>query len=137
VKFENLLQSKTSHTKYRPYRGRFPRLTVIAYDINKIRSIDLAYVDKLAKYNNGVKYLLVSVDVLSREPRVQPMRTKSAGETAKTFGRVITKTKSLKVWSNKETEFKGAFKKLCESSKGIDTFTTKHEAKSAFAERNI
>ena len=80
----------------------------------------MAYVDKLAKYNNGVKYLLVAVDVLSRKLRVQPMRTKGAEETAKTFGRMITKTKPLKVWSDKGTEFKGAFKKFCES-KGTDT----------------
>ena len=96
----------------------------------------MAYVDKLAKYNNGVKYLLVTVDVLSRELRVQPMRTKSAEEAAKTFGRLITKTKPLKVWSDKGTDFKGAFKKFCES-KGIDTYTTNSEAKSAFAERII
>ena len=136
VKVETFLQSKNSHTKYRQYRRRFPRLKVIAYDINEIWSIDLAYVDKLANYNNGIKYLLVAVDVLSRKLRVQPMRTKGADETAKTFGRTITKTKPLKVWSDKGTEFKGAFKKFCES-KGINTYTTNSEAKSAFAERNI
>ena len=57
-------------------------------------------------------------------------------ETAKTFARMITKTKPLKVWSDEGTEFKGAFKKCCEA-KGIGIYTTKSEAKSAFAERNI
>ena len=99
LKVENFLQIKTSDTKYRQYRRRFPPLIVIAYDISEIWSIDLAYEYKLAKYNNGVKYLLVSVDVLSRKLRgVQPMWTKTAEETAKTFGRMITKTKPLKVW---------------------------------------
>ena len=64
------------------------------------------------------------------------MRTKGAEETAKTFGRMITKTKPLKVWSDEGTEFKKAFKKFCES-KGIDTYNTNSEAKSAFAGRNI
>ena len=67
VKVEFFIQSKNSHTKYRQYRRRFPRLKVIAYDINEIWSIDLAYVDKLTKYNNGVEYILVAVDVLSRK----------------------------------------------------------------------
>ena len=120
MKVESFSQSQNSHTKYRQYRRRFPRLKVIAYDINEIWSIDLAYVDKLAKYNNGFKYLLVAVDVLSRKLIVQPMRTKGTEETAKTFGRMITKTKLLKVWSDKRTEFERALKKLCES-KGIDT----------------
>ena len=136
MKVETFLQSKNSHTKYRQYRRHFPRLKVIAHDINEIWSIDLAYVDKLADYNIGVKYLLVAVDALSRKLRVQPMRTKGAEETAKAFGRLITKTKPLKVWFDKGTEFKGAFKKFYES-KGIDTYTTNSEAKSACAERNI
>ena len=59
---ENFLQIKTSDTKYRQYRRRFPPLIVIVYDISEIWSIDLAYEYKLAKYNNGVKYLLVSVE---------------------------------------------------------------------------
>ena len=136
LKVENFLQSKNSHTKYRQYRRHFPRLKVIAYDVNEIWSNDLAYVVKLAKCNNGVKYLLVDVDVLSQKLRVQPMRTKGAEETAKTFGRMIIKIKPLEVSSDKGTEFKGAFKKFCES-KSIDTYTTNSEAKSAFAERNI
>ena len=60
------LQQKDAHTKYRQIQRKFPRHKVIAYEINEIWSIDVAYVDKLAKYNNGVKYLLVAVDVLSK-----------------------------------------------------------------------
>ena len=130
------LHQKNAHTKYRQVRRRFPRLKVIAYDINEIWSIDVAYVDKLAKYNNGVKYLLVAVDVLSRYLRVVPMRSKSAPETAKAFKKMTVKVKPQKVWSDKGTEFKGAFKNLCDEM-GIETYTTASETKSAFAERNI
>ena len=41
-----------------------------------------------------------------------------------------------KVWVDKGTEFKGSFKTLCEN-KGIKTYITESEKKSAFAERNI
>ena len=92
--------------------------------------------DKLAKYNNGVKYLLVAVDVLSRYLRVSPMRSKSAEETARTFRKMIQKQKPQKVWTDKGTEFKGAFKNLCDQE-GIETYTTQSETKSAYAERNI
>ena len=49
---------------------------------------------------------------------------------------MITKEKPEKVWSDKGTEFKGAFKRFCELN-NIETYTTHSEAKSAFAERNI
>ena len=65
-KIEKFLQSKNSYTKYRQFRKNFPRLKVVAYRINEIWSMDVAYMDKIAKHNNGVKYLLVAVDVLSR-----------------------------------------------------------------------
>ena len=105
------------------------------YDVNEICSIDSAYVDNLAKKSNGFKYLLVAGDVLSRKLRIQRLRTEGAAETAKTFGRMITKTKTLKIWSDKRTELKAAFNNLCES-KGIDTSTTNSDVKLAFAERN-
>ena len=83
-----------------------------------------------------MKYLLVVVDVLSRYLRVLPMRKKSADETAKTFKKMIQKRQPQKVWTDKGTEFKGAFKQLCDE-KSIDTYTTQSETKSAYAERNI
>ena len=135
-KVESFLEGKNAHTKYRQFPRSFTRLKVIAYDINEIWSVDVAYVDKLAKYNHGVKYLLVAVDVLSRKLRVQPMRSKTAQETRKAFARMITEVKPEKVWSDKGTEFRGSFKQFCDSN-GIDTYTTHSEAKSAFAERNI
>ena len=100
-----------------------------------LTTIDLAYVDKLAKYNNGVKFLLVAVDALSRKLWVESMRSKTAEETAKTFARMTSMAKPKKVWSDKGTEFRGAFKEFC-NRKGIETYTTHSEAKSAFAQRN-
>ena len=60
-------------------------------------SFDWAYSDKLVKKNNCVKCPFVAVGVLSPKLRAQPLRTKGVEETAKTFGRMITKTKALKV----------------------------------------
>ena len=130
------MRNKNAHTKYTQFRRKFPRLIVISYDIDEIWSIDVAYVDKLAKYNHGVKYLLVAVDVLSRKLRVEPMRSKYAEETANSFARMINKKKPQKVWSGKGTEFRGASERFCQSNE-IATYSTHSDAKSAFAGRNI
>ena len=135
AKIDTFLQQKDAHTKYRQIQRKFPRLKVIAYEINEIWSIDVAYVDKLAKYNNGVKYLLVAVDVLSRFLRVVPMRSKSAPDAAKAFEKMIEKVQPQKVWSDKGTEFKGAFKNLCDQ-RGIATYTTASETVSFCREKH-
>ena len=84
-KVKNFLRSQSSHTKYGLFRKTYPRLKVIVNYINKIWSLDLAYVDKLAKYNRGVRYLLVAVDCLSRYLQVEPLKTKYAEETSEAF----------------------------------------------------
>ena len=83
---------------------------MIVYDINEIWSIDLAYVDKLAKYNKDIKYLLVAVDCMSRYLRVQPLKSKCATTTAEAFSQMIKTEKPKEVWVDKGTEFKGSFK---------------------------
>ena len=92
--------------------------------------------DKVAQLNNGVKYLLVAVDVLSRYLRVQPMKALCAKDAVEAFKKMIKKKQPEKVWTDKGSEFKGDFKKFCEK-KGINLYTTESETKSAFAERNI
>ena len=53
AKIDTFLQQKDAHTKYRQIQRKFSRLKVITYEINEVWSIDVAYVDKLVKYNNG------------------------------------------------------------------------------------
>ena len=89
TKVKMYLETKPSFTKYRAQRLNFPRLKVIVNDLHEIWSLDLAHVDKLAKYNRDVKYLLVAVDCLSRYLRVEPLKTKNATETAKAFQNMI------------------------------------------------
>ena len=48
------LETKPSFTKKRSIRLKFERLRIIVKDINEIWSLDLAHVDKLAKYNRDV-----------------------------------------------------------------------------------
>lgn len=111
-------------------------MKVIAFDINEIWSVDLAYMDKLAKYNDGVKYLMIAVDVLSRYLRVEKLKTKQATETSTALKRMIKSKQPQKLWVDKGTEFKSSFSQLCQR-KGIEIYNTESDTKSAFAERNI
>ena len=49
------LEEKSSFTKYRSRRLKFPRLKDFVKKINVDWSLDLAFVDKFAKFNRGVK----------------------------------------------------------------------------------
>ena len=92
-KVEKFLQTKTSYTKFGPPIRSFRRLQAFSKYINEIWCMDLAFVDKLASQNNGVKYLLVAVDTFSRFVRVQTMKTKYAQDTLKAFRKMISRKK--------------------------------------------
>ena len=78
--------------------------------------MDLAYVDKLAKENNGVKYLLVRQDLFDRTVDAKRMKTEDSKETVRGFLFMITKTiRPRKIWVDKGTEFSGGFKKFCKA----------------------
>ena len=53
--------------------------------------MDLAYVDKVAKDNKGVKYLLVRQDLFNRTVDAKGMKSKDSKETVREFLTMITK----------------------------------------------
>ena len=103
LKVRHFLHSEPAYTKHRAVRRKIPRLKVIVYDIDEIWSVDLAYVDKLAKYNKDFKYLLVAVDCMSRYLRVQPLKSKYATATAEAFKNMIKIKQPKKLWVDKGT----------------------------------
>ena len=131
------VHSKDFLTKFTLAARTFKRKGAFARFRNEIWCMDLAYVDKLAKENNGVKYLLVRRDLFDRTVNAKGMKTKDSQETVKAFSSMITKrNRPKKIWVDKGTEFAGAFKKFC-TAEGIQVCSTMSETKAAFAERTI
>ena len=90
-KVRQFLHSRDSYTKFTLAARKFKRMRAFARFKNEICCMDLAYVDKLAKENNGVKYLLVRQDLFDRTVIAKGMKTKDSQETVKAFSTMITK----------------------------------------------
>ena len=118
-KVRQFLHSKDSYTKFTLAAQNFKRMRAFDRFRNEIWCMDLAYVDKLAKENNGVKYFLVRQDLFDRTVNAKAMKTKGSQETVKAFSSMIKKrNRPRAIWVNKGTEFAGAFKKVC-TAEGI------------------
>ena len=65
-KVRQFLLSKPFYTKLTLATRTLNRMKAFNHFKEEIRFMDLAYVDKLAKDNNGVKYLLVRQDLFDR-----------------------------------------------------------------------
>ena len=136
-KVRQLLHSKDSYTKFTLAARKFKRMSAFARFRNEIWCMDHSYVVKLAKENNGVKYLLVRQDLFDGTVNAQEMKTKDSQETLKAFSSNNYKEKTTKkIWVDRGTEFAGAFKTFC-AAEWIQVYSTMSETKAAFAERTI
>ena len=136
-KVRQFLHLRDFYTKFTLAAQKIKRISAFARFRIVVWCMDLAYVDKLAKENNGVKYLLVRQDLFDRTVNAKGMKTKDSQETVKAFSSMITKTsRPKKIWVDKGTEFAGPFKKFC-TAEGIQVYSTISETKAAFAERTI
>ena len=136
-KVRQLLHSKASFTKFALPTQIFKKMRAFARFRNEFSCMDLAYVDKLAKDNNGVKFLLVRQDLFDRTVNAKGTKTKDSPETVKAFLSTITKkNQPKKIWVDKGTEFAGAFKKFY-AAEGIQVYPSMSGTKAAFAEGTI
>ena len=69
---------------------------------NELSCIDLAYVDKLAKFINGKKYHLVRQDLFDRSVGVKGLKNKNSNETFRAFLTMITKKLPKKIGLKRE-----------------------------------
>ena len=146
---DRYLTSSETYTKFKLTRKKFPRLKVISYRLNEIWSIDLADMQQLSTSNEGIRYLFVAVDVLSRYLWVEGIKVKTSQACTDALKNIIAKNnkspvpkicretqKPEKIWVDKGREFSGDFATFCRTN-GIVIYSTKSETKSALAERNI
>ena len=113
------------------------RRRVVVRGLDEVWCADLADVSAHAGENEGVRFLLVVVDVLSGFLWVQPIRTKTAVATKQALEAVLASgRKPKKLWTDEGSEWKGAFATLC-ASLGIHIYHTSNEGKAVVAERMI
>ena len=95
-KVREFLHSNTSFTKFTQATRKIKKMRAFARFKKEFWCVYLAYVDKLAKDNNGVKYLLVLQDLFDRTVDAKGMKTKDSSETVKTISKMITKKERRK-----------------------------------------
>ena len=103
-KIEQFLETKTSYTKFGPPISCCLRLQAFSNYINDVWCMDLVFVDKLAKQNNGIKYLLIAVDVYFKISQSSNNEIKICQRYFACFQKVISQKQILdKIFLNKDS----------------------------------
>ena len=100
---------------------------------------------KFSKWNKGIKYLLMVIDVFSKFGWIRPLKDKRGQTVADAFRSIFRERakrakraparKSKMLWSDKGSEFFNAIMKDLLDKNGIKLYTTENEEKSSVVER--
>ena len=79
-KLKSIMRKNLIYSLHKPVRIRYTRNPTVANSIDHQWAADLTDMKNLSRYNKGVKYLLMVVDVLSKYAWVVPMKNKTGAE---------------------------------------------------------
>jgi len=135
VKF---LAGQNAHTMHRQARRRYRRVPIYAHHIHQQWQADLADMNKELEWNDGVRYILVVVDTLSKYAAAQPCARKEAKHVTEAFQAILERLAPAvpqRLQTDDGKEFYNAqFKALC-AKHGINHFSSGSDQKAAGAER--
>lgn len=104
---EDWLLQQDAYTLHKPVRKRFVRNPYTVNNIFDVFEIDLVDVQSLAKQNDGIRFLLVAIDIFSKFSWVIPMKSKSGTDVTLAFKSILKGggRKPLTVRSDRGKEF--------------------------------
>ena len=130
-KIKQWLQEQDVYTLHRGVKRKFSRRKIITSGVNIQWGADLASVVNIAKYNSGVKYLLIVLDVFSKYLFVKPLKSKRAKDVTEAFNRILQEAQghhSVQIlYFDKGGEFNNRLFKSYLQKNNIKYFTTQNE----------
>ena len=132
------LEGQDSYTLNKPLKRKFQRSRLISPGLFVQNDVDLADVSNLSEANDGVTFLLVSIDTLSRKLYVQPLKSKRGQDVAVAFEKLWGNDPIPKlIRSDSGKEFLNSKVQHFFKRNNIHHFTTSNEVKAHLAERVI
>ena len=131
------LKSQETYTLHKDISRKIKRNKVVVGDINQQWDMDIGDLSKFSTKNRQFKYILLSIDVLSKFIRTVPLKTKGAKEVTNAFNQMIREIKPETLHTDRGSEFTNKIFQNLLQEKNIKHFFTNNELKAMLAERAI
>jgi len=129
----DVLQESRPFTLIHPARKKYPTRKTYAYYVDQQWQADLADMQSLAKENDGFRYIMTVVDVLSRYAWAVPIKQKTGAEIVKAFESIGKVPKLLQ--TDQGSEFYNKTVKSWLEKKGVKLFSVSSDKKAGIVER--
>ena len=121
------LSGQDTYTLHKPIRRKFNRQRVLVGRVDQQWQADLVDLQSISKNNDGYKYLLTCIDVLSKYAWVVPLKNKTGISIIEAFESIFTDRKPTKLQTDKGTEFlNNPFQKYLDDL-NVRHFTTEND----------
>ena len=131
------LEGIDAYTLHKPLRKKFPTNRVIVYSIDQQWQSDLMDVGSLSIHNDGYRYILVCIDILSKFSFAIALKTKRGEEIVSAFKTIFSKRKPQSLQTDQGKEYKNSkFQKFLKEN-NVRFFTTFNQTKASISERYI
>ncbi|XP_046562835.1 uncharacterized protein LOC124271717 [Haliotis rubra] len=134
-KVKRFVKNQDAYSLHKPVRHKFQRMRVRVNVVNEMFDLDLADLSRYSKENEGVRYLLVAIDILSRFAFVFPLSNKKPESVLTAFKQILKQQRPRKVRVDGGSEFKGVFKSFLQKQKIKLTIARNENIKSNYVER--
>ena len=133
----NWLNNQDSYALQKQVRHSYKTPPVQVASLNDQADMDLMSVENISKHNDGVKFLLIVIDIFSRFLLVRALRNKKTQTVLSAIKDVLHHRKFNKIRTDKGSEFINQDIKKFMKKQNIYLFNTHSNKKANYAERVI
>lgn len=133
----NWLNNQDSFAVQKQVRHTYKTPRVQVAGLNDQADMDLMSVENISKHNQGVKFLLIVIDIFSRFLLVRPLLNKKTQTVLSAIKDILNSRKFTKIRTDKGSEFINHEIKKFMKKQGIYLFNTQSNNKANYAERVI
>ena len=97
---EQWLKSQLAYTLIKPIRLNFKTRPVVVHQIDEQWQINLVDVSKLSKHNDGFKFIMVVIHILSKYAWLKPLKSKHGIAVKNALEHIFSETMTSKSHTN-------------------------------------
>lgn len=134
-KIKSWLEGVDAYTLHKPVRRKFKTNRVLVHTIDQQWQADLVDMASLQKYNDGFRYILTCIDILSKHAWAYPLKSKRGEDIVAAFQSIFLSRKPKYLNTDAGKEFLNSrFQKFLKEN-GVRFFRTFNNTKCSVVER--
>ena len=135
-KVKKWLRSQPTYTLHKNARKRFPTRKYVVNNIDSQWQADLADMQQISQYNDGYKYILTVIDILSRYAWARALKSKRGPEVEAAFQSIFDEGRvPQRIQTDQGKEFENSHVRSLLKSHNVELFSVKSAYKAAMVER--